>query len=704
MESYLTPDHFDLVSPDGKISAMDKMEGSKRRVTLQIDDISPAFVGFKTDHEFTFFNLKSTLAQLGVDGEATSIEFDAKTRSARAEILLRSVDPLGEQMLSFLTVGAYIGKLFTADPRRRVRDPDYLARMFGRSDRLGDPLLSLGGLQGGRDLVLEKVDGHTVAFLSLRKGILEYGSEISGFLPALGKALSKPEIETRKLLHLLQYWKKDQAKQVQQGRVLLVRTLPLHIRTVFGRVVQSLLPKGVQHTSASVLQPDTKASGDIYELFGNSTHELHDIPLEFYTLEPHREHVFFADRDQLQNSLEHPEVIFKTFETAPQAPGARSAVFIVKGEQMANLTERDWIKRHITPSEFPGLIHPGRQAQMVQHYIQQQPSYPFLKAITEGLIVSQGVLFSRYFPSPLMKKMLLSELVQTCLKGLYFLEPSQSHGDFFSHEDRTTLLDLAKFAIPIFWADRGCGRILQFVPNPEKDTGMFVPLHHVETFQKATFFGIYGSNLLSGEFEEQLSKLLEGVKKLRTDSSHPLLNPQKPLALITGGGPGGMEVGNRVAKQLGILSCANIVDFSPAGKLVHEQHQNPFIEAKMTYRLDRLVERQGEFNLDLPIFLMGGIGTDFEYALEEVRRKVGISIANPILLFGSPEYWGAKITSRFQKNLNTGTITGSEWVSNCFYCIQNASQGLRVYQEFIQGTLPIGPQHPIYREGFVIVE
>jgi hypothetical protein len=165
-----------------------------------------------------------------------------------------------------------------------------------------------------------------------------------------------------------------------------------------------------------------------------------------------------------------------------------------------------------------------------------------------------------------------------------------------------------------------------------------------------------------------------------------------------------MEVGNRVAKQLGILSCANIVDFSPAGKLVHEQHQNPFIEAKMTYRLDRLVERQGEFNLDLPIFLMGGIGTDFEYALEEVRRKVGISIANPILLFGSPEYWGAKITSRFQKNLNTGTITGSEWVSNCFYCIQNASQGLRVYQEFIQGTLPIGPQHPIYREGFVIVE
>ncbi|NGX45109.1 MAG: hypothetical protein K940chlam2_00251 [Chlamydiae bacterium] len=704
MESYLTSDHFDLVSPDGKITAIDKEGTIERHVTVQIDDISPAFVGFKIDHEFTHFNIKSTLAQLGIDGQSSSIEFDAKTSSARVHVILTSVDPLGERMLSLLHVGAYIGKLFTADPRRRVRDPDYLARMFGRSDREGGPLLSLGGLQGGRDLVLEKIDGHTVAFLSLRNGVLQYGPEIDGFLPALNKALHQPEMETRKLLHLLQFWEKGAPKQVQKGHILLVRTLPLHIRTVFGRVVQSLLPKGVKHTSASVLQPDTTASGDIYELFGSTSHELRDIPLEFFTLEPHREHVFFADRDQLQDSLDHPQTIFKAFETAPKDPGTRSAIFIVKGEQMAKLGKKDWIKRRISPSEFPGLIHPGRQAQMVQHYIEQQPSYPFLKAIVQGLIVSQGVLFSRYFPSPLMKKMLLSELIQNCLKGLYFLEPSQSHGDFFSHEDRTTLLDLAKFAIPIFWADRGPGRILQFVPNPDKDTGMFVPLSDVETFQKATFFGIYGSNLLSGGFEEQLSKLLQGVKGLSLESSHPLLNPQRPLALITGGGPGGMEVGNRVAKNLGILSCANIVDFSPAGKLVHEQTQNPYIEAKMTYRLDRLVERQGEFNLDFPIFLMGGIGTDFEYALEELRRKVGISTANPILLFGPPDYWRAKITTRFQKNLNTGTITGSEWVSNCFFCIQNASQGLRVYQEFIQGTLPIGPQHPISEEGFVIVE
>jgi len=124
----------------------------------------------------------------------------------------------------------------------------------------------------------------------------------------------------------------------------------------------------------------------------------------------------------------------------------------------------------------------------------------------------------------------------------------------------------------------------------------------------------------------------------------------------------------------------------------------------MTYRLDKLVERQAEFNLDFPIFLAGGIGTDFEYSLEEVRRKVGSVPSNPILLFGEPDYWRQKITSRFRLNNATGTIKGSEWITNCFYCIQNAKQGLRIYRDFFKGTLPIGKNGPVFEEGFCIVE
>ncbi|NDG04333.1 MAG: hypothetical protein EB121_03150, partial [Alphaproteobacteria bacterium] len=100
---------------------------------------------------------------------------------------------------------------------------------------------------------------------------------------------------------------------------------------------------------------------------------------------------------------------------------------------------------------------------MVERYIEMQPSYPFLKGIENGLITSQGVLFSRYFPSPLLKRMLLSFHVQSQLMGVYFETPSRSWGEYFSQEDRAMLIDLATFGIPIYWADRRSNQILQYV-------------------------------------------------------------------------------------------------------------------------------------------------------------------------------------------------------------------------------------------------
>jgi len=228
---------------------------------------------------------------------------------------------------------------------------------------------------------------------------------------------------------------------------------------------------------------------------------------------------------------------------------------------------------------------------------------------------------------------------------------------------------------------------------------MFVPLDRISTFEHATFLGIYGSNLMEGNFEQELRTLLEGMEQLRRTSSHPFLNKDKPLAMVTGGGPGAMEVGNRVAVSLGMLSCANIAHLGQS-QVVNEQKVNPFIEAKMTYRIDKLVERQAEFDLDFPIFLEGGIGTDFEFTLEEVRRKTGSTHITPVLLMGSVEYWEQKLTARFQLNRRTGTIKGSEWISNCFYCIQSASEGIEIYRRYVEGSLGIGPKGPIYELGF----
>jgi len=704
LESYLTPEHYDLVTPDGCITHISDLQGKSRVATIQIESISPAFVGYEIDKQLITFNLKSTLAQLGINGVGQEYHFTPQHHRAELKVLLTGIGDIGLEMLKLLEVGSFIGKLFAKDDRRRVRDPDYLMRMFGRSDRKGRPLLSLGGLHGSGSLILEKVDGRTVAFLSFREGTTTYSSEIHGFLPTLAKALKKNLSHTRQMLHLNQERNQDAPRIVKPNEILLVRTAPLHIRTVYAHIVDELLPTGVHHTTANFLQPDTSDSGDIYELFGQSQQVINDIPLEFYTLEPHREHIFFSDRDQLIASLEDSKALFEAFKTAPPLSNQLASVFVVKGTQLKSLTAKDWIVRDLVKHEFPGISHPERQSQIVDKYIERQPAYPFLKAIEDGLITSQGVLLSRHFPTPLLKRMLLSDLVQRSLKRIYFQYPSCSSDGYFSHEDRAMLVDLAKFGIPVYWVDDISHKILQYILKPEKDAGLFVPLPLVETFRKATFFGVYGSNLQEGAFEGELHELLTQVLILKNSTSHPLLSKDTPIALLTGGGPGAMEMGNRVAKSVGILSCANIVDFRAKDKsVVNEQRQNPHIDAKMTYRLDRLVERQAEFYLDIPIFLPGGIGMDFEYTLEEVRRKVGSTPPNPVLLFGEVDYWKNKVTSRFQLNKKTGTIKGSEWVSNCFYCIQTAEQGLWVLRNFFENKLKIGKEGPIYDEGFCVV-
>ena len=702
MKNYLISTHFDLITEDGFIVDIKKIDEKKVLATIKIKDISNAFLGFETKEENILFNLKSTLAQLGVD--ALKKEIDLSKTKKTAEILIEIIahTPVAQKMISLLRKNDYIGKLFVQEESRKVRDPSYLTRMFLRKDRLNRPLLSFKERKEG-ELILEKKDGYTIAFLPIKKGKISYIHEIENFLPALSKILSYKNYPTRELLKLYQKFEANTKTDIQKDDCLLVKTDPLYIRTVFAKVSETYLPKGFHHTSACILEPNTLASGDIYEFYGSSNIELKHIPLEFYTLEPHREYVFFEDRDQLQEKLEDPKVLFDAIETAPKPENQLASVYIVKGTELDKLNENSWIVKNPEKHDFPGLDEPEIQAQLVEKYIKEQPSYPFLKAIEDGLITSQGILLTRHFPSPLLKKMLLSDPIQGNVKGVYFQYPSRSNDEFFSHEDRAFLLDLAKFAIPVFWIDNASKKVLQYVLRPQKDAGMFVPVNLINEFRKATFFGVYGSNLIAGRFDEELKKLLNGVLKLREKVDHPLLCENTPLALVTGGGPGAMELGNKIAKELKILSCANLADFRTNGSsVVNEQKVNPYIDAKMTYRLDRLVERQAEFYLDFPMFLMGGIGADFELLLEEVNRKTGSSPANPILLFGSNDYWMGKITSRFQMNLKSGTIKGSEWVSNCFYAIQTAEQGLKIYKDFFENKLPIGRKGPIYQEGFCL--
>jgi hypothetical protein len=83
---------------------------------------------------------------------------------------------------------------------------------------------------------------------------------------------------------------------------------------------------------------------------------------------------------------------------------------------------------------------------------------------------------------------------------------------------------------------------------------------------------------------------------------------------------------------------------------------------------------------------------------------VGCTAPTPILLFGPVEYWEDKISYRYRRNIISQTIVGSEWISNCYYCVQNAQQALEVYRSFFDTTLAIGPEHPAHERGFVVVK
>ena len=684
---------FDLTTPDGKITKI----SPEKVCEVLIEEIPPFFVGYSLPKKNILFNLKSVLGQLSIDAFLLDLELDENRHEGRCKIQLVGIDELGKTCLNLLEEGSYIGKLFARDDRRLVKNSDYLLRMFDRSDEKGDPLLSFGHPE---QLRMEKENDHIIAHLPLLPHPYSYKEEIRGLLPTVAQAIKNPLLSIRELLRFHQVENPQRKRTVEKNKCLIVRTEPLHIRTVFARVSDNL-PQGFAHLSSSILQPNTEASGDIYEFSGESANEIESVPLEFYTLEPYKEHVFFSDRDQLQEAIGEKTLLFDAMKTLPKPEHHRAATFIVKSSQLKNLKPTDWISIDAERKDFPGLSDLSLQYELVDRYIKQQPSYLFLKAMQSDLITSQGILLSRHFPSPVMKGMLLNEKVQHMLKGLYFSIPSLTNGEYFSHEDRAFLFDLSKFGIPVFWVDEPNKQILQYTPKPGKDSGMFVPLNRIPYFIDATLVGIYGSIFVEEEFSQELLILLKGLKAMRKTYDHPLLNPKTPLALVTGGGPGAMKIGNRVAKEAGILSCANIVDFSKgAPAAISEQEQNPYIEAKMTFRLDRLVERQAEFHLDLPIILKGGIGSDFELTLEEARRKTGACTPTPVLLFGEKSYWQNKITTRFNQNLSSGTIKGSEWVSNCFYCIENAAQGLEIYKKFFSGQLAIGPEGPSYPDGF----
>lgn len=693
-------DPYDLISPDGRITEIQRINDNEIDATLFFEKICSSFKGFSIDRALVQFNIKSTFAQLGVDGIGVEYELSPKFGRAEVKVRFKAFNPIGQTLLKHIKTGAFAGKLFAADDRRLVRSPEYLTRLLGKTDTEGNPLLLLAEHYKSEEIIEQKEKNRTIVKVPLLSGHWVYDPAVIGFIETIAKGLQCPSTSFRKFLFLHQIHK-DEPRIIPPNGLLLVKTMNMSMQTLFARVVHEELPKGYKHASANIIEPQ-KITGDIFEFHGNSTEEITHVPLEFYTLEPHREHFFFADRGRLKESIDDPKILFKAFDTAPEG---KAATFIVKSTQLEELETSNWIPSDPFIDEY--LYIPPRDAKekaMVQNYIESDANYTIVKAMQEGDITSQGIILSTFFPPPLLKSFFLNERVTRSLRGIYFKTPSLTHGDYFSHEDRILMQDLAKASVDIFWVDEHSNLLLKYILRQDKDWGMFVPLNRAEDFKKATFFGIYGSSLLASEYHKELLLLFQGLLQMQQEVDAPNFNKNTPIAISTGGGPGVMAMGNQIASDLGLLSCGHAVDFTkPHERGEKLEDMNPFVQAKMTYHLEQLITRQAEFNLDFPIFCHGGVGTDFELALELLNTQVGNKPPAPILLFGEPSYWQQKISSTYNCNRKTGTIQGSEWTSNTLFCVQNHSQALTVYYKYFTRRLPIGKNHPPAELGFVVV-
>lgn len=692
---------YDLITPDGRISEIKTRDLNHVEAYIEIDDIFSGFLGYQIDPSLIHFNIKSTFAQLGVNGVGLEYEFNQKLGKAKVKVAFTAFNAIGQELLKYLTKDVYVGKLFAADDRRRVRTADYLHRLLGKTDADGHPLLILSEEYKSEQIIEQPEKNRTIVKIPLNPGHWVYSEEVIGLIPTIAKGLQSPDMSFRNFLFLHQ-------KHVQGRRVLppegllLVKSMAMALRTLFAKVVPDELPSGYLHASADIIEPQQE-TGDIFEFHGSSTEEITHIPLEFYTLEPYREHSFFLDRYLVECSKENPEYLFNAFDTAP---GDKCATFIVKGKQLLNLSKEDWIQSDLPTSSCLFIPPEDRHERAIlDNFIRSQAIYPIAKSMLDGYITSQGIILTTHFPTPPLKQLLINEKVTRTLKAIYFKTPSRTYGDFFSHDDRAFLQDLAKASVDVYWVDFNYKLVLKYILRRENDTGMFVPIDRIHEFKNGTFFGIYGSKFIASENSDELKALFQGLLEMRNELDHPLFNPEVSLLITTGGGPGMMAVGNQIASELGILSCGNAVDFTkPHETIDMVEEMNPHIQAKMTYRLEQLFVRQAEFVLDFPIIFQGGFGTDFELILELLRVQVGMRPAAPILLFGSPEYWKKKISSLFHINRKTGTIKGSEWVSNTLFCVQNHKSALSIYYKYFTNRLHIGKDYPPQELGFVVVE
>ncbi|RZS57860.1 TIGR00730 family Rossman fold protein [Sphaerotilus mobilis] len=156
--------------------------------------------------------------------------------------------------------------------------------------------------------------------------------------------------------------------------------------------------------------------------------------------------------------------------------------------------------------------------------------------------------------------------------------------------------------------------------------------------------------LARARMQLQMSRYYEQARRFASIVAEKSRRLETPIYVVTGGGPGIMEAGNRGAHEVGGKSIGlNIV-------LPHEQEPNAYITPELCFQFHYFALRKMHFvmrSIALVCF-PGGFGTLDELFETLTLIQTGKSRRRPILLFGR-EFWTRLIN--FDVLIETGMIS-----------------------------------------------
>ncbi|WP_249937074.1 LOG family protein [Roseateles sp. DAIF2] len=167
------------------------------------------------------------------------------------------------------------------------------------------------------------------------------------------------------------------------------------------------------------------------------------------------------------------------------------------------------------------------------------------------------------------------------------------------------------------------------------------------------------------EVQLSMSRYYEEARRFAAIVTRASAERAEPLYVVTGGGPGIMEAGNRGAHEAGGKSIGlNIV-------LPHEQHPNPYITPELCFQFHYFGLRKMHFLMRSVALVCfpGGFGTLDELFETMTLIQTGKCRRRPILLFGR-EFWTRLIN--FELLIETGMISPGD--EQLFHFVESAEE------------------------------